>query len=51
MPRKVEAGCLRHPGAPTISSQFLDGGRSYGWQIVAAMSPHAEGRKNRQPSH
>ena len=51
MPRKVEAGCLRHPGALTISTQFLDKGRSYGWQIVAAMSPYVEGRKTRHPSH
>ena len=35
LPRKVEVGCLRHPGASTIDSQLLDGDRSHGWQIQA----------------
>jgi len=25
LPRKVEVGCLRHPGASSIGSQLLDG--------------------------
>ena len=33
---KVEVGCLRHPGASTIGSQFPDGDISYSWQILAA---------------
>ena len=35
----MEVGCLRHPGASTISSQLLDEDCSNGWQI--AMSPNA----------
>ena len=37
LPRKVEVGCLRHPGASAIGSQLLDGDRSH--------------TKSRQPSH
>ena len=33
--RKVEFGCLKHPGASTIGSQFLDGDFSHSWQILA----------------
>ena len=32
---QMEVGCLRHPGASTISSQLLDGDCSHGWQILA----------------
>ena len=31
----MEVGCLRHPGASTISSQLLDEDCSHGWQILA----------------
>ena len=31
----MEVGCLRHPGASTIVSQFLYGDCSHGWQILA----------------
>ena len=31
----MEVGCLRHPGASTIGSQFLGGDCSHGWQILA----------------
>ena len=32
---KMEVGCLKHPGASTISSQLLDEDCSHDWQILA----------------
>ena len=46
----MEVGCLRHPGASTIGSQFLDKGYSHGWQILATQLPCARKRK-RLASH
>ena len=31
----MEVGCLKHPGASSISSHILDGDFSHGWQILA----------------
>jgi len=47
LPRKVEVGCLRHPGTSNIGSQLLDGYRSHGWQILATQpsAPIPKGEK------
>ena len=45
----MEVGCLRHPGASTIDSQLLDGGRSHAWQTLETRSPHTEGEAD--PHH
>ena len=52
LPRKVEVGCLRNPGASTICSQLLDGDRFHGWQIQATQ-PWApmQKEKNRHLPH
>ena len=37
--RKMEVGCLRHPGASTVGSQLLDGDCSHGGQISTGSNP------------
>ena len=35
----MEVGRLRHPGAPTIGSQLLDGDCSHSWKLLATQNP------------
>ena len=35
----MEVGWLRHPGAPTIGSQLLDGDCSHSWKLLATQNP------------
>ena len=47
----MEVGCLKHPGASTIGSQFLDEDCSHGWQSWQPSHEPPRSKGNRHPSH